>query len=99
MLFNKYWVFLILIADTQRMDGDFITVKIHDGGSFSEEGPLSYDGGQVSIFRKIDCERTPFFDIVDTVSEWRWIFFIEFPALTLKMVLIIFMMTNLLQQC
>jgi len=36
------------------MDGDFITVKIHDGGSFSEEGPLSYDGGQVSTFRKID---------------------------------------------
>jgi len=74
VLFNKYWVYLILIADTQRMDGDFITVKIHDGGSFSEEGPLSYDGGQVSIFRKNDCERTPFFDIVDTVSEWRWIF-------------------------
>jgi len=36
------------------MDGDFITVKIHHAGSFSEEGPLSYDGGQVSIFRKID---------------------------------------------
>ena len=69
MLFNKYWVYLILIADTQRMDGDFITVKIHDGGSFSEEGPLSYDGGQVSIFRKIDCERTSFFDIVDMGKE------------------------------
>ena len=24
VLFNKYWVYLILIADTQRMDGDFI---------------------------------------------------------------------------
>jgi hypothetical protein len=45
------------------MDGDFITVKIHHGGS------LSYDGGQVSIFRKIDCERTSFFDIVDMGKE------------------------------
>ena len=85
------------------MDGDFITVKIHDGGSFSEEGPLSYDGGQVSIFTKIECERTSFFDIVDMGKEVGFQngdgFFIEFPALTLKMVLIIFMMTNLLQQC
>ena len=77
---------------------------IHDGGSFSEEGPLSYDGGQVSIFRKIECERTSFFDIVDMGKEVGFqngdeFFFIEFPALTLKMVLIIFMMTNLLQQC
>ena len=57
----------------------------------------------MSIFTKIECERTSFFDIVDMGKEVGFQngdgFFIEFPALTLKMVLIIFMMTNLLQQC
>jgi hypothetical protein len=51
------------------MEGDFITVKIHHGASFSKEGALSYQGGEVSILRRIDSERTSFFDIVDLAKE------------------------------
>ena len=46
------------------MEGDLIHIKMHHGGSFSMEGPLTYDGGEVSIFWDCDSERLSYFRLV-----------------------------------
>ena len=51
------------------MERDFIHIKMHHGGSFSMEGPLTYDGGEVSIFRNCDSERTFYFRLVRMAKD------------------------------
>ena len=43
-------LFMYQNAYIYRMEGDLIHIKMHHDGSFSMEGPLTYDGGEVSIF-------------------------------------------------
>ena len=52
-----------------KMEGDLIHIKMHHGGSFSMEGPLTYDGGEVSIFRDCDDERTSYFCLVRMAKD------------------------------
>ena len=52
-----------------RMEGDLIHIKMHHGGSFSMEGPLTYDGGEVSIFRDCDSERISYFRLVRMAKD------------------------------
>ena len=51
------------------MEGDLIHIKMHHGGTFSMEGPLTYDGGEVSIFRDCDSERTSYFCLVRMAKD------------------------------
>jgi hypothetical protein len=37
------------------MEGDLIHIKAHHGGSFSTEGPLTYDGGYFHLFDQLKC--------------------------------------------
>ena len=52
-----------------RMDGGFINIKIHHGGSFSSDGVLMYIGGQMSIFRNCDVDRLSYFELVDITKD------------------------------
>jgi hypothetical protein len=51
------------------MEGDLMNIKMHHGGSFSMEGPLTYDGGEVSIFRDCDSERVSYFRLVHMAKD------------------------------
>ena len=51
------------------MEGDLINIKMHHGGTFSMEGPLTYDGGAVSFFRDCDSERISHFRLVRMAKE------------------------------
>ncbi|XBI27036.1 hypothetical protein VPH35_051597 [Triticum aestivum] len=51
------------------MEGDLIHIKMHHGGTFSMEGPLTYDGGEVSIIRDCDSERTSYFRLVRMAKD------------------------------
>nr|XP_051228521.1 uncharacterized protein LOC127346027 [Lolium perenne] len=51
------------------MEGDLMNIKMHHGGSFSMEGPLTYDGGEVSIFRDCDSERVSYFRLVRMAKD------------------------------
>ena len=51
------------------MEGDLIHIKMHHGGSFSIEGPLTYHGGELSIFRDCDSQRTSYFRLVRMAKD------------------------------
>ncbi|KAL2931888.1 hypothetical protein RDABS01_037298 [Bienertia sinuspersici] len=51
------------------MSGGGINIKIHHGGTFSEEGILTYTGGQVSIFRNCDIDRLSYFELVGMAKD------------------------------
>ncbi|TVU40037.1 hypothetical protein EJB05_13483, partial [Eragrostis curvula] len=46
-----------------------VNILLHRGGAFSKEGSLTYDGGNVAVFRNIDKDVMSYFHLVDLAKS------------------------------
>ncbi|TVT98398.1 hypothetical protein EJB05_56299, partial [Eragrostis curvula] len=53
----------------QRMAPWSVNILLHRGGAFSKEGSLTYDGGNVAVFRNIDKDVMSYFHLVDLAKS------------------------------
>ena len=46
-----------------------VNILMHHGGAFSKEGALTYEGGEVSLFRNIEKQAMSYFNVVQLAAS------------------------------
>lgn len=51
------------------MSRQHVNILMHHGGAFSKEGELTYEGGEVSLFRNIEKKEISYFSVLQLATS------------------------------